>query len=428
MAEHLPAPIEQADFEVVTIEPQASAPAPLSARDVMGHIGLVQEVMRAAMREGEHYGVIPGTSGKPTLLKAGAEKLSLTFKLRPKFTIERIDGDGGHREYIVTCDMYDASGGHQGQGVGSCSTMESKYRYRKQERACPQCGKTSITKGKAEYGGGWICWKKKAGCGAKFPDGASEIEKQEAGKIENPDIADTYNTVLKMAKKRAQVDATLTATAASDLFTQDLEDMSVKPAKTAEAEVIPPQWENDAPWNQEAPDPPSSSVAKPEAQQPPHEPTGPDDAEIRRRLLLLCAGLEEDVSVLIDRFSGFEGRDGSRVAKQSVDDLAERWLATTYGKAKVAYDQKHGEGAARSLLTGHVAQPETGEILPEHRAEVVHALETVAGYQAEWVQEFLARYHIGLKSWQATIEQAPADLVRQMHAELTKMDLIGSEG
>ena len=39
-------------------------------------------------------------------------------------------------------------------------------------------------------------------------------------------LADVYNVVLKQAKKRALVDAVLTATAASDLFTQDLEDLS----------------------------------------------------------------------------------------------------------------------------------------------------------------------------------------------------------
>jgi len=56
---------------------------------------------------------------------------------------------------------------------------------------------------------------------------------QAAGRVENTDLADTYNTVLKMAKKRALVDATLTATAASDIFTQDLEDYT--PPEVAEA-------------------------------------------------------------------------------------------------------------------------------------------------------------------------------------------------
>mgnify|MGYP003149563669 CR=1 FL=1 len=39
------------------------------------------------------------------------------------------------------------------------------------------------------------------------------------------DLADVYNTVLKIGKKRALVDAVLTVTAASDLFTQDIEDL-----------------------------------------------------------------------------------------------------------------------------------------------------------------------------------------------------------
>jgi hypothetical protein len=43
--------------------------------------------------------------------------------------------------------------------------------------------------------------------------------------VEHDNPADYYNTVLKMAKKRAHVDAILTATAASDIFTQDVEDM-----------------------------------------------------------------------------------------------------------------------------------------------------------------------------------------------------------
>ena len=48
-------------------------------------------------------------------------------------------------------------------------------------------------------------------------------------KGENPDIADCYNTVLKMAYKRALVAATLNATAASDIFIQDLDDTPIPP-------------------------------------------------------------------------------------------------------------------------------------------------------------------------------------------------------
>ena len=38
--------------------------------------------------------------------------------------------------------------------------------------ACPKCGKTaSVIKGKEEFGGGWVCWKKRnGGCGEQFFD------------------------------------------------------------------------------------------------------------------------------------------------------------------------------------------------------------------------------------------------------------------
>ena len=41
----------------------------------------------------------------------------------------------------------------------------------------------------------------------------------------NDDLADQYNTVLKMSNKRSLVAAVLNVTAASDIFTQDIEDM-----------------------------------------------------------------------------------------------------------------------------------------------------------------------------------------------------------
>ncbi len=36
---------------------------------------------------------------------------------------------------------------------------------------CPVCGKDAIIKSKAEWGGGWVCFKKKGGCGTKWPEG-----------------------------------------------------------------------------------------------------------------------------------------------------------------------------------------------------------------------------------------------------------------
>ena len=36
---------------------------------------------------------------------------------------------------------------------------------------CPACGADAIIKSKAEWGGGWVCYKKRGGCGVKWPEG-----------------------------------------------------------------------------------------------------------------------------------------------------------------------------------------------------------------------------------------------------------------
>lgn len=54
--------------------------------------------------------------------------------------------------------------------------------------ACPSCKKTgTIIKGKAEYGGGYVCFTKKDGCGAKFTD--AEMEQIKSGKVAEPAAA-----------------------------------------------------------------------------------------------------------------------------------------------------------------------------------------------------------------------------------------------
>ena len=208
---------------------QAYAPAiqeqALTAETLKRQVEIVRTAQRAVMKPGHHYDKIPGCGDKPVLLKPGAEVVALTFQFATEYQVVQTDLGNGHREYEVTCTLiHRPTGGYVGQGIGSCSTMESKWRFRKAEQVCPECGKETIIKGKKEYGGGWVCYTKKGGCGAKFNDGDPDIENQNMGRIEHDNPADYYNTCLKMAKKRAFVDAILTSTAASDVFTQDLEE------------------------------------------------------------------------------------------------------------------------------------------------------------------------------------------------------------
>lgn len=197
----------------------------LTPQSVVAQVALIQQIMQAVMKDGEHYGTIPGCGDKKVLFKSGAEKLCFAFQLVPTFSIDERQMDGGHREYRIVTKLATRSGVPVGEGIGACSTMEPKYRYRNAGIKCPKCGKETVIKGKAEYGGGWLCFAKKGGCNAKWADGSKEIEGQAQGKIDNPDPAELYNTVLKMGKKRSIVDATITACAASDIFTQDLEEL-----------------------------------------------------------------------------------------------------------------------------------------------------------------------------------------------------------
>jgi predicted RNA-binding Zn-ribbon protein involved in translation (DUF1610 family) len=228
----------------------AEAP-PMSPDQVRGQINLIQNLMRSVMRDGEHYGVIPGCGKKPALLKAGAEKLCMMFRLSPRFEVTKRELPDGHREYEVVCSLVAlATGNMVAQGLGLCSSMESKYRWRKAEYECPACGKETIRKSKDEAE--FYCWRKIGGCGATFDDRDPSITMQQTGRVPHPDIADTFNTILKMAKKRAQVDATISATAASDIFTQDVEETAAAADEPNNPETKQQQPANPAAANGQA--------------------------------------------------------------------------------------------------------------------------------------------------------------------------------
>lgn len=209
-------------------------------RNTQMRVDAIQAIYGKIMRKDSDYGVIPGCGTKPALLKPGAEKIIMAFRLAPTTVHTITDLGGGHREIVVRTTLRAADGTLLGDGVGSCSTMETKYRYRQAERVCPACGKSAIIKGKAEYGGGWLCFAKKGGCGQKFQDGDPTIEKQNIGRVENADLADQYNTILKMAEKRSLVDVVLRVAGASDIFTQDIEENAqAAEAHTASTQPVP---------------------------------------------------------------------------------------------------------------------------------------------------------------------------------------------
>lgn len=211
----------------------AAAPPPmeLTIGELKRRHDLVQQCMREVMIEGHHFGKIPGTD-RYALLKPGIEKLCALFQLTATYQTNIRELSNGHREYHATCTLtHRGIGSVIGQGEGSCSTMESKYRWRLASRKCPDCQQEAIRKSK--NGPGFYCWSKMGGCGANFAEGDRRIIDQQLGRVENSDVADQWNTVLKMAQKRAASGATQSALACSDIFTgeEDDEDHQVDDTK-----------------------------------------------------------------------------------------------------------------------------------------------------------------------------------------------------
>lgn len=198
---------------------------PLRAADVRAQVNLIQEVMRDVMKPDTHFGTVPGCGDKPTLLQPGAHKLLMTFRLVADPDMQVIPMDRGHREVRCKVKIYNQAGVLLGAGVGTCSTMEGKYRFRTgpvefTDKPVPReywdLRNSDPKKAKALLGDGMIPKKNEAG---------AWVCARQGEKVEHDNPADYYNTVEKMAYKRALVSATLTVTAASDIFTQDIEDM-----------------------------------------------------------------------------------------------------------------------------------------------------------------------------------------------------------
>lgn len=154
----------------------------------------LKDFLKVQLKDGVDFGVIPGTN-KPTLFKAGGEKIQMLLGITPIYKLlnrtfeKQIDVESVEwneatkkRETVIThrnfyswefsCELY--YGDHKiAEGVGCANTEEDKY------------------------------------------------VSQYKGKKTSDSVA---NTVMKIAKKRAFMDAVLGVAGISDMYTADLED------------------------------------------------------------------------------------------------------------------------------------------------------------------------------------------------------------
>ena len=129
----------------------------------------IEAIVAEHLKAGIDYNTIPGCGRKPALLKSGAEVLCSVFGFSTQSeVINRVMVlEKSFMLYEVATTVYDAEGKVRAIGIGSCNSHEKKY----------------LKQG----------------------------------------FAASLNTILKMARKRSYVDAILSATGSSRIFTQDID-------------------------------------------------------------------------------------------------------------------------------------------------------------------------------------------------------------
>jgi hypothetical protein len=143
-----------------------------SAKKTLEKINQFHAIVKSTLKPDIDFGVIPGTN-KPTLLKPGAETILMLFGLTTTLEIlsvipPQLSKDTDFVAYTIKCRLmkndYIVS-----EGLGTCNSAEKKY--------------------------------------------------------VSQDSLNIANTIMKMAEKRALVDAVLHVASLSAVFTQDLEDL-----------------------------------------------------------------------------------------------------------------------------------------------------------------------------------------------------------
>ena len=182
-------------------------------------LDIVQRFFQKIMVKDQDYGIIPGTD-KPTLLKPGAEKLCELYGFAPiiKEIKEEKNNETGFCHYLVIITLiHKRSGAVVAEGVGEANTNEDKFRW----RWIPEWKLVSEDKSLLQF----------------RTETTKDGRQYRLYKVENQSPFSLWNTILKIAKKRALVDATLSATRSSGIFTQDMEDLQ----DWIEAEIIEPE-------------------------------------------------------------------------------------------------------------------------------------------------------------------------------------------
>lgn len=292
---------------------------PKYAETTLKLIGQMQAVFQKNLIKDVDYGVIPGTK-KPTLFKPGAEKALKLLGCADLYETEEKteDWDKPFFNYQIKCRAVSLKTDKViSEGIGSCNSMEDRYRWRwlflnKVPSNCKaEDGKIDPEKYKDLFGIDLVSKQKNTQYGWKT-----------VFRFPNDDIFTLVNTLQKVAKKRALVDAALSAARLSNLFTQDMEDIHKEFQEEKEEPETPPVTKEkvkEKPKTEKPKESPATMKEPPEeetkvyptAGEPPPEPISDD--------------LSQDVSSLMATLVTKYGRDAGdlleKIVKKVKDDF-----------------------------------------------------------------------------------------------------------
>ena len=186
--------------------------------DTVQKVRTLQSTLKNILTENHDYGKIPGCGDKATLLKPGAEKILMAMGITSTYELaEHTEDfkDKGFFAYTVKC-ILQKNGIKITEGLGHANSKEKKWALEfVYEKDLPEgTDKDLLRKKKIET---------QKGTFYKY-----EVE---------ADANSKANTILKMAKKRAQIDAVLSVASLSEIFTQDFDDLPQEDEPTTKATV-----------------------------------------------------------------------------------------------------------------------------------------------------------------------------------------------
>lgn len=186
--------------------------------ETLSKVKSLQATLKNILVDKHDYGVIPGCGDKPTLLKPGAEKILMALGITSSYELiehtENFEGKGFFA-YTVKCTLI-KNGQKITEGLGHANSREKKWAVEfVYEKDLPEGTDKELLKKKTI--------KSNNGTFYKY-----EID---------ADANSKANTILKMAKKRAQIDAVLTVASLSEIFTQDFDDLPPEEEPTSKPTV-----------------------------------------------------------------------------------------------------------------------------------------------------------------------------------------------